>query len=202
MTDQPDLREQITALFRSAPGVERLGNATPGEIADAVLAVLPGGWDRFVSTIEQLRQEREQACAEVAESRRLMDAWMQRHRDAQTAIGDLIGIKPGPTADWHGVVGEFRRMLARVEASRRDWATEAESLDAARAMVVERLTEEIRWQKHAYGGEPRDSTNRAALGRTIGMEDALRTVENTFAEAELERSQCSRHPREGGGNRD
>jgi hypothetical protein len=40
------LRDHIAALFRSAPGQERLGNATPGEIADAVLAVLPEPTDR------------------------------------------------------------------------------------------------------------------------------------------------------------
>lgn len=35
------LRDRIAALFRHPPGAERLGDATPGEIADAVLAVLP-----------------------------------------------------------------------------------------------------------------------------------------------------------------
>jgi hypothetical protein len=45
--DQTALRDRIAALFRSAPGQERLGNATPGEIADAVLAVLPAPADRY-----------------------------------------------------------------------------------------------------------------------------------------------------------
>jgi hypothetical protein len=39
--DRNTLRDRIAALFRYPPGVERLGDATPGEIADAVLAVLP-----------------------------------------------------------------------------------------------------------------------------------------------------------------
>ncbi|MFF4943705.1 hypothetical protein [Streptomyces rubiginosohelvolus] len=41
--DRPadQLRAAVAALFRQPPGVERLGDATPGEIADAVLAVLP-----------------------------------------------------------------------------------------------------------------------------------------------------------------
>lgn len=43
---QPDLRDRIAALFRHPPGVERLGDATPGEIADAVLAVIPAPVDR------------------------------------------------------------------------------------------------------------------------------------------------------------
>ena len=38
MTDQ--LRDQIAALFRSAPGAGRLGDEPPGTIADAVLEVV------------------------------------------------------------------------------------------------------------------------------------------------------------------
>ena len=40
-TGQTALRDRIAGLFRHPPGVERLGDATPGEIADAVLSVLP-----------------------------------------------------------------------------------------------------------------------------------------------------------------
>lgn len=36
--DRTALRDRIAALFRHPPGQERLGDATPGEIADAVLA--------------------------------------------------------------------------------------------------------------------------------------------------------------------
>ncbi|MEV7140732.1 hypothetical protein [Streptomyces tauricus] len=39
-TDRAELRGRIAALFRNPPGGERLGDATPGEIADAVLAEL------------------------------------------------------------------------------------------------------------------------------------------------------------------
>ncbi|WP_330449687.1 hypothetical protein [Streptomyces anulatus] len=38
-TDQ--LRDLVAGIFRHPPGAERLGDATPGEIADAVLAALP-----------------------------------------------------------------------------------------------------------------------------------------------------------------
>lgn len=41
-----ELRDRIAALFRCPPGAERLGGATPGEIADAVLAVPPATTDR------------------------------------------------------------------------------------------------------------------------------------------------------------
>lgn len=41
MSDTTELRDRIAALFRQPPGHERLGDQTPGEIADAVLAVLP-----------------------------------------------------------------------------------------------------------------------------------------------------------------
>ncbi|SOD80065.1 hypothetical protein SAMN06272781_6850 [Streptomyces sp. 1222.2] len=40
VADRAALRDRIAALFRHPPGVERLGDATPGEIADAVLTVL------------------------------------------------------------------------------------------------------------------------------------------------------------------
>jgi hypothetical protein len=50
MTDLPDLREQITDLFRDGS----LYRESPAGIADAVLAVLPEGWDRFVRTIALL----------------------------------------------------------------------------------------------------------------------------------------------------
>lgn len=45
-SDRAALRDRIAALFRCPPGVERLGDATPGEIADAVLAVLPASLDQ------------------------------------------------------------------------------------------------------------------------------------------------------------
>jgi len=46
LADRAALRDRIAALFRCPPGAERLGDATPGEIADAVLAVLPEPADR------------------------------------------------------------------------------------------------------------------------------------------------------------
>jgi hypothetical protein len=39
-TGRDTLRDRIATLFRRPPGVERLGDATPREIADAVLAAL------------------------------------------------------------------------------------------------------------------------------------------------------------------
>lgn len=41
MSDTTELRDRIASLFRQPPGRERLGDQTPGEIADAVLAALP-----------------------------------------------------------------------------------------------------------------------------------------------------------------
>lgn len=41
MSDTSELRDRIASLFRQPSGHERLGDQTPGEIADAVLAVLP-----------------------------------------------------------------------------------------------------------------------------------------------------------------
>jgi hypothetical protein len=46
------LRDRIAGLFRSPPGGERLGDATPGEIADAVLAVLSASAGRAAALTE------------------------------------------------------------------------------------------------------------------------------------------------------
>lgn len=151
MTDTPDLREKITALFRDGS----LSKESPKAVADAVLAVV------------------EPVLAEAEEHHE--DWW----KISQATVQQLLEERDA------------------AEASRRDWAAEAESLDAARVMVVERLTEEIRWQKHAYRGEARDGTDKAAMGRTIGMEDALRTVVDTFAEADQTRGPV--HPDSNGG---
>lgn len=53
-TGQTVLRERIAGLFRYPPGAERLGDATPGEIADAVLAVLPAPVDRAAVLAEAI----------------------------------------------------------------------------------------------------------------------------------------------------
>ncbi|MEV6313388.1 hypothetical protein AB0M10_32965 [Streptomyces sp. NPDC051840] len=51
-TPAEQLRERIAALFRQPPGGERLGDATPGEIADAVLALLPAPADQATTSAE------------------------------------------------------------------------------------------------------------------------------------------------------
>jgi hypothetical protein len=53
--DRAALHDRIAALFRHPPGGERLGDATPGEIADAVLDVLPAT-DNQAAEIERLRE--------------------------------------------------------------------------------------------------------------------------------------------------
>ncbi|MGW1497541.1 hypothetical protein ACWCQW_02935 [Streptomyces mirabilis] len=51
--DRAALRDRIAALFRTPPGVERLGDATPGEIADAVLAVIPAPTDEMAASLRR-----------------------------------------------------------------------------------------------------------------------------------------------------
>ncbi|MFJ3043673.1 hypothetical protein [Streptomyces tendae] len=60
--DQAALRDRIAALFRHKPDEERLGDATPGEIANAVLAVLPATpgraeYDALVAEADRLRRD-------------------------------------------------------------------------------------------------------------------------------------------------
>ena len=59
--DRAALRDRIAALFRNPPGAARLGDATPGEIADAVLAVLPAQADQA---------ERDALCREAGRLRK------------------------------------------------------------------------------------------------------------------------------------
>ncbi|MPZ73998.1 MAG: hypothetical protein GEU74_12345 [Nitriliruptorales bacterium] len=47
-------RDDLAALFRAGPGEERLGDKTPGEIADAILAARWRPPTRTVSTVEEL----------------------------------------------------------------------------------------------------------------------------------------------------
>ncbi|MFD1277336.1 hypothetical protein ACFQ51_52215, partial [Streptomyces kaempferi] len=76
--DRAALRDRIAALFRSTPGQERLGDATPGEIADAVLAELLGPipadidvatWTaiRAIQLMNEAGCERDEAVAKVAD---------------------------------------------------------------------------------------------------------------------------------------
>jgi hypothetical protein len=60
-TNRAALRDRIAALFRNPPGAERLGDATPGEIADAIMAVLPAPVDRAALLREAADVAREEA---------------------------------------------------------------------------------------------------------------------------------------------
>jgi hypothetical protein len=76
--DRAALRDRIAALFRHPPGVERLGDATPGEIADAVLGMLfgpiPAGTDvatwtaiRAIQLMNEAGRQRDAVLTEVAD---------------------------------------------------------------------------------------------------------------------------------------
>lgn len=50
------LREEVASLFRQPPGAERLGDATPGEIADAVAAVFKGHQAAILAECDAMEQ--------------------------------------------------------------------------------------------------------------------------------------------------
>lgn len=79
----PDLREQYAALFRHAPSAERLGDQTPGEIADAVLAVR----DDALTTAQR--------AAETAEhvARQNLDHYRRTYRDYQRLEAELVAAR-------------------------------------------------------------------------------------------------------------
>lgn len=72
------MREEIAALFRHAPGEERPGNRTPGEIADLVL-------DAVWPEVEHAQQDAE--------------SWHKAYQDFVSGtdefLGDLLELLPG-----------------------------------------------------------------------------------------------------------
>ena len=108
--------------------------------------------------------------------RRLMDANQQLREQVDTLRREVDDLD-ARRARWALEHEKRRDELAAERASRQAWAEEAMRLDHAHDEAVKSLREEIGWQKHAY----RDGTDKQAIARTIGMEDALRTVEETFS---------------------
>lgn len=93
-----------------------------------------------------------------------------------------------PDADFDTMLSSLDARVADLVAgrdaersSRQAWAAEAMRLELAYDEVEKTLREEIAWQKHAY----RDGKDKVAVGRTIGMEDALRTLQQLFGVAGL-----------------
>jgi hypothetical protein len=101
------LRERIAGLFRHPPGVERLGDATPGEIADAVLSVLP--------EITRLHEEILTLQADQAKMRDLLRSENQRadaaidretvteeaEEEQRLALSTALGL--GTSAPWDAI---------------------------------------------------------------------------------------------------
>jgi hypothetical protein len=88
MSDTTELRDRIAALFRQPPRHERLGDQTPGEIADAVLAVLPAAaHDVSAALKEDCQRFRGMVLAEVWE--RLRDVDGGPMIDAMRVVTDM-----------------------------------------------------------------------------------------------------------------
>jgi hypothetical protein len=123
-------------------------------------------WEIKVSVPMRLPVEMRHELFEAVVS--AVSAWEPDERDGWDA--DVAGC---PADEWPDLV--------ELQASHRAWAEEAMRLDTVYGETVKALSEEIAWQKHAY----RDGTDKVATGRTIGMEDALRTLTENNAPASL-----------------
>ena len=93
-----------------------------------------------------------------------------------------VGYSPTGMPDDETILAELD--APRERSSRQAWAAEAMRLQQVIDETVARLREEISWQKHTY----RDEKDPVATGRTIGVEDALRTLVRTVEESEGVRS--------------
>lgn len=157
-TDRTALREQIAALFRHPPGRERLGDATPGEIADAVLAVLPAVDQAPPWKVHATCPEREPLigvqCAKEAGHEVYSDRpgriWYPEPtdraavlREAADQVAALDRRKLGISADtirdaWEEARDEakdlLRRMAAEPAAARPDQTDETQGVARVRAL--------------------------------------------------------------------
>lgn len=134
-TPATELRDRIAALFRQLPGHERLGDQTPGEIADAVLAVRPAPaneahrvalsdalglgtgapWDAIHDQASELRHELErrtlmlQASRDVVAQLRADRSAVLREAANALVAGPVDSLVSAPAA-WVEAIETLRRM--------------------------------------------------------------------------------------------
>jgi hypothetical protein len=129
------LRDRIAGLFRSPPGGERLGDATPGEIADAVLAVLSASAGRAAALTEAAA--RLEALDPVEAALAGQHAW----RDAAALLRRLAAeAHDGDTQDdgaLRAKVEEATATLRRVRAVAKDWEQRVLPHSQAHRLFVE-----------------------------------------------------------------
>ncbi|MEU8623255.1 hypothetical protein [Streptomyces sp. NPDC048669] len=81
-----ELRDRYAALFRSAPGEARLGDATPGEIADAVMAVAAAEQAALRAEVEGLDEALRGAIAVSEKDGARLRAEMEQLRTDRAAV--------------------------------------------------------------------------------------------------------------------
>lgn len=110
-----DLRDQVAALFRNTPDIERLGDQTPGEIADAVMAVVApivAERDTLRQRIDLLRIE----ATDAAHDAGLQIDALQQERDKWAAAIAETAVRLSD-AGYHGnLVDSVSRLIAEREA--------------------------------------------------------------------------------------
>ena len=130
MTEQPALRDRIAALFRHPPGGERLGDATPGEIADAVLAVLPAGPEDTTTTRADVLRE-------------AADRFDRHAEQILVGVGDLAVFvakaRRDQVAVWREAAETLRRLAAETQPSEPE--AEPDTVPEAEAERLATLTD-------------------------------------------------------------
>ncbi|MFG2540630.1 hypothetical protein ACGFU4_35870 [Streptomyces sp. NPDC048511] len=161
-TDQ--LRDRIAALFRHQPGAERLGDATPGEVADAVLAVLPAAAlvvaRRILGTTTG--QPETEAAPAVDRATVLLRDVLSRFRSVDNAglidAGEVVAFTgPAVTAEeyrrWCDVAVSAVRLMNEVGAQRDAAVARVTELEAEVARLTADQPTPGPVTAHAYQGD-------------------------------------------------
>jgi hypothetical protein len=165
------LRDRIAALFRHPPGVERLGDATPGEIADAVMAEFPDTarlHDQLLTQQAELAHLRGLLRTENGRANSAIDRETTTE-EAEEAyrLAVSAALRLGTGANWEAIHDRAEDLTAEVAE-----LTEARATNRRLNLRAQGLESELAAYRRAVGqwevGERGTYISHASL-RTIGL---------------------------------